>query len=299
MRRIGAVLLLSLLSFNNYAQSSDDTAESQQAQRVDQAVDELDQPLYSPFVERYVLDELRQLRTDMERKDRELAEQIVTRELATVDRALNYSNTTVTYFFYLIAAVSSALVLIGWNSIREIKEKVHSAASEQVAELVEKYEKRLRKVESQLMAETEQIESNRDQINLTQEVHSLWLRATQEASTAGKIGIYDQIIALRPADVEAFTFKADAVLEQGEAQWAINLCHQALARDEHNGHAFYQLACAHTSLGQLDEAARYFVKAVEQAESYREELERDEALADLRGHALLKDLLEANIVESV
>ena len=135
------------------------------------------------------------------------------------------------------------------------------------------------------------IESNRDEISLTQEVHSLWLRATQESSVSGKIAIYDQIIALRPGDVEALTYKADAVLEQGEAQWAINLCQQALVRDESNAHAFYQLACAHASVHQLEEGARFFVRAVEQSDVYREELARDEALAALRDYPPLKEML--------
>jgi tetratricopeptide (TPR) repeat protein len=300
MRRIGAILLLIVISpLTLAASASDNKSQAPTQQQVDGAIDQLDEPLYSPFIERYMLDEVRQLRIDMERKHRELAEQIVDRELSAADKALSYSNTTVTYFFYLIAAVSSALVLIGWNSLREVKEKVQNIAHEQVAELIEKYEDRLRKVESQLQQETELIEVNRTQISLTQEVHSLWLKASQESSIAGKIAIYDQIIALRPADVEAFTFKADAVLEQGEAQWAINLCHQALAREESNAHAFYQLACAHSSLGQIDEGARYFAKAVEQSEAYREELDRDEALAGLKDSKLLQELLDAAIVEQI
>lgn len=297
MCRLG--ILLFFLTFSVVSQSApDQSGQAPSAEQLENSVEALNEPLYSPFIERYMLDELRQLRVDMERKDRELAEQLVQKELSLSDRAMSYSNTTVTYFFYLIAAVSSALVLIGWNSLREVKEKVHSAASEQVAELVEKYEDRLRKVETQLKNETELIERNRDEISLTQEVHSLWLKASQESSSAGKISIYDQIIALRPGDVEAFTFKADAVLEQGEAQWAINLCHQALAREDNNAHAFYQLACAHASLQHLDEAARYFAKAVAQSESYREELYRDEALAALRGHGPLQEMLSPDLEEA-
>ncbi|WP_339675459.1 hypothetical protein [uncultured Zhongshania sp.] len=261
---------------------------------VDASIDNLSEPLYSPFIERYMLDEIRSLRIDMERSHREMAAEVVDRELGAADKAVSYATNTVTYFFYLIAAVSSALVLIGWNSIRDIKDKVHKVANEQVAELVEEYEKRLRTIEKQLKQETAHIESNREEITLTQEIHSLWLRASQESSPAGKIAIYDHILALRKDDIEAITYKADAALDQNEPQWAINLCHQALVLDDANAHAFYQLACAHTCQGNLDDAARYFTHAVAQAESYREELHRDPALSELREHPLLIELLAPN-----
>ena len=277
--------LLPLMAFADSEQEVSDT-------QVDQHIDQLQEPLYSPFIERYILDEVRSLRVDMERKHRELTQEVVDRELGAADKAVSYATNTVTYFFYLIAGVSSALVLIGWNSLRDIRDKVHSVANEQVADIVEEYEKRLRVIERQLKQETEHIESNREEINRTQEIHSLWLRASQEASPAGKIGIYDQILAIRPSDIEAITYKADAALDQGEPQWAVNLCNQALSLDETNGHAFYQLACAHSAMGNLDDAARYFAKAVAQAEAYREELERDPALESLREHPLVHELLE-------
>lgn len=284
--------LLPLLAFAAPEQEVSD-------EQIDQHIDQLQEPLYSPFIERYILDEVRSLRMDMERKHRELTQEVVDRELGAADKAVSYATNTVTYFFYLIAGVSSALVLIGWNSLRDIRDKVHSVANEQVAEIVEEYEKRLRAIEKQLKQETEHIESNREEISRTQEIHSLWLRASQEASPAGKIGIYDQILAIRPSDIEAITYKADAALDQGEPQWAVNLCHQALSLDETNGHAFYQLACAHSAMGNLDDAARYFAKAVAQAEAYREELERDPTLESLRDHPLVHELLDSTANDNI
>ena len=292
MRRLTVLLCLWLPLWVMAAPtSSSDDGDAELSSHIDQ----LEEPLYSPFIERYLLDEVRSLRIDMERKHRELAAEVVDRELGAADKAVSYATDTVTYFFYLIAGVSSALVLIGWNSLRHIKEKVHSVANDQVAELVGEYEKRLRVIEKQLKQETAHIELNREEINRTQEIHSLWLRASQESTPGGKIAIYDQILAIRPNDIEATTYKADAALDQGEPQWAVNLCHQALANDETNGHAFYQLACAHSAMGNLDEAARYFARAVAQTEVYREELERDSALEQLREHPLVYELLDAQL----
>jgi len=236
----------------------------------------------SPFVELYVLDELKQLRTDMASQKNDLIKQIVDREINSIDRGVTYATDTISYFFYLIAAVSSILVLIGWTSIRDIKERVHSFADDEISKLVEEYEQRLHSIEKQLNLKTQDIEENREEIALTQEIHALWLRAGQDISPQNKISIYDQILKLHQDDTEALTYKADAVLELEEPQWAINLCLQALAIDSENSHAFYQLACAYTAMNQFDEAVLYLAEALNRSDSYKDELLTDPALTALK-----------------
>jgi tetratricopeptide (TPR) repeat protein len=77
---------------------------------------------------------------------------------------------------------------------------------------------------------------------------------------------------LHQDDTEALTYKADAVLELEEPQWAINLCHQALAIDSENSHAFYQLVCAFTAMNQFDEAVHYLAEALNRSDSYKDGL---------------------------
>lgn len=287
MSRILIIFLFSLLPLQLFA------AEAEQ-QAAEAQVEKLEEPLYTPFIERYVLDELKTLRTDMAAQRSELIQMMVDRELSAVDKAISYATDTVTYFFYLIAAASSILVLIGWSSIREIKERVHALADQEINNLVSEYEKRLRAIEQQLSRETELIEENRESIERTQEVQSLWLRAGQETSAANKIAVYDQIMSIRPYDVEALTYKADAVLELGEPQWATNLCHLALEKDPDNGHAFYQLACAYTAMDQFDDAVHYLLEAITRSETYREQCQSDSALAPLQTYPPLEKMLNPN-----
>ncbi|MGB3609125.1 MAG: CDC27 family protein [Cellvibrio sp.] len=260
-------------------------------------VEELQEPLYSPFVERYVLDELRQLRMDMATQRVEILQQIVDRHVESVDKGVNYATNTITYFFYLIAGVSSLLVLVGWTSIRDIKERMGTVADEEVRKLVEIYEARLQGIEKQLTQKTQHIELNREEIERTQEIHSLWLRAGQENVPANKIAIYDHILSIKPGDCEALTYKADAVLELGEPQWAVNLCQQALAIDSDNAHAFYQLACAHTALNHYDEAIHYLQQTLARVESYRDQIVQDPALKPLADLPGFKELLGQRSLE--
>ncbi len=245
----------------------------------------------SPFVELYVLEELKQLRTNMAAQKNELIQQIVDREINSIDHGVQYATDTITYFFYLIAAASSVMVIVGWHSIRDIKERVHSMADQEITKLIEVYEERLHSIESQLNQKTELIEENREEIALTQEVHSLWLRAGQDVSPQNKINIYDQILKLHPESTEALTYKADAVLELQEPLWAVNLCHQALVIDPNNAHAFYQLACACTAMDQFEEAVNYLGEALQRSESYRDELDSDPALEPLKDYTPFTRLL--------
>ena len=259
--------------------------------------DEHESPLFgeriaeSPFVALYVLEDLKALRKDLAQQKNELIQQIVDREKNSIDRGVDYATNTISYFFYLIAAVSSLLVLVGWTSIRDIKERVQTSADEKISALVAAYEERLHNIEQRLNEETEQIDANREEIELTQEIHSLWLRAAQETNAHQKISIYDNILSLHPRDTEALTYKADSVLELDEPQWAINLCHQALSIDSGNAHAFYQLGCANTALGNFDEAVKYLSEALQRVESYRDVLESDLALKPLKEFKPFNDLI--------
>lgn len=277
-----SLLLLFLLGSFPGALAQESSESSASEARLQNEVEQLNEPLYNPFVERYVLDELKQLRIEQAQTKNEILQQIFDREHQSVDRAVSYATDTVTYFFYLIAAATSVLVLVGWTSIRDIKERVHMAADEEVSKLVSEYERRLAFIEEQLQQKTLHIEENREEIELTQEIQALWLRAQQEQSPASKIYVYDQILSLRKDDVEALTYKADAVLELRQPQWAVNLCTQALAIDPDNGHSKYQLACAYALLGQTDKAILYLKEAINQRSAYAAEAAADPALESLR-----------------
>ncbi|MFI2811409.1 MULTISPECIES: TPR end-of-group domain-containing protein [Microbulbifer] len=285
MRGLSAWLMLAAALLLPLAASAQQEAQTRQEEEKQQAAEEhvnkLQEPLYTPFVERYVLDELKQLRKEMAEQRVAITQEVVDRQINAADKAITYATDTVTYFFYLIAGVSSMLVIVGWTSIRDIKEKVHSLATDEVNKLVTQYEERLRSIEEQLSEKTRHIEHNRDEIELTQEIQSLWLRAGREHTPAGKIAVYDQILGLRRDDGEALTYKADAVLELGEPQWAINLCLQALEIDPENGNAYYQLACAHASQEQWEEAVANLARALDISSAYRDEAMDDPALDGL------------------
>jgi tetratricopeptide (TPR) repeat protein len=284
MRTLIFFTILSLLPQISYAVQSHD--------KQTQDVEALTEPMYNPFIERYVLDELKQLRVDMNDLHVDVTKEVVNRELTATTRAVGYATDTVTYFFYLIAGISSMLLLVGWNSIREIQDKVLNLADNKVNKVISQYEKRLEKLEEELNRKTKGINSAQKRISEHQDINSLWLKAAQEQILSNRLNIYDQIIELDPKNAEALTYKADVALEMDEPQWAINLCNQALLLEPENKHAFYQLAGAYALLNQPTEALFNLEKALSDVEGMAEEVMKDPVFSSLLDNPKFQLLLQ-------
>jgi len=121
MRSLTGLLVALLVVLPGWVSAQENDESGTRQERVAQQIDQLKDPMYSPFIERYMLDELKQLRVDLSNQRAELIQQVVDREIESIDKGVTYATNTITYFFYLIAAVSSILVLLGWNSLRDIK----------------------------------------------------------------------------------------------------------------------------------------------------------------------------------
>ena len=219
-------------------------------------------PVISQFRENWILGELRSLRQDMMEYRNDMNRIVTDRELEVADKAMGYATNTVTYFFYLIAGAASILALVGWSTIRDLKDNIRVYAEKEMSRLTVEYESRLADLEQELRRKSRTITENQEEIERTNEIHSLWLKATKETSYKEKIELYDRILELRPDDPEALAWKADAALELGEQRWALSLCDRVLEVDEDNAHALYQRACAWAGLGETENALRDLRQAV-------------------------------------
>ncbi len=238
----------------------------------------------TPFMERYMLDELKALRSEMARFQIHVTDEVVQKELAVADKAMSYANVTVTYFFYLLAGAASVLAIVGWQSLRELKKTAREYAETEMKKITSTYEHKLKQIERELQRKTKVIAENYREIERFQEIHGLWLRASQEQSPQAKIDIYDQILDIKPGDLDALTHKADAALMMNERQWALSLCNRVLQVDQQNAHALYQRACAHAGVGNEDQALSDLELAVQSNVHLRSVAADDEEFDPLRQH---------------
>lgn len=251
-----------------------------------------------PLMERYILDELKSLRQDQQDLEKRLVVQITDRELSVADKSLNYANVTVTYFFYIIAGVASLIAFVGWQSLREFKNNTKEMADKRLDAIASEYEKKFSALERDLKRKTRIISENNKEIERINEIHNLWLRAQSMPTAEQRIDVYDEILTIRPGDLEALTYKADAAMEIREYHWALSLCNRVLELDNTNGPALYQRACAYSRLGVEEQAIDDLELAIEASPSIRELINTEPDLEGLHGNPKFDALLEqAHLLE--
>ncbi|MGR5348282.1 tetratricopeptide repeat protein [Vibrio mediterranei] len=247
-----------------------------------------------PLMERYILDELKALRQEQQDLEKRMIVQITDRELAVADKSLNYANVTVTYFFYIIAGVASLIAFVGWQSLREFKHNTKEMADKRLDAIANEYEKKFSALERDLKRKTRIISENNKEIERINEIHSLWLRAQSMPTAEQRIDVYDEILTIRPGDLEALTYKADAAMDIKEYNWALSLCNRVLELDNTNGPALYQRACAYSRLGVEDQAIEDLELAIEASPSIRELINSEADLEGLHGNPRFEALLTSH-----
>lgn len=283
VRNILATLLI-LLSGSNV------DVHAQEKSDVD--VEQLKKPLYRPFIERYILDELKQLRQDQLVLRVDVADKVANARLDASDRVIRYTADTTNIIFYIITAAASVLVFLGWKSLRDIKDNIESITSEKLSKLTKKYEDRLNELENKLRIRSNQIIATQEEVSNSNLVHSLWMRAGLEKSDQEKINIYDSILEINPDDTEALTYKADVLLDLGETKWALSLSNQAIEHDSSYALAYWQRACAKAMLDQESDALTDIKLAIDLSESLKEEIASEVYFDKLKSNTEFQTLIE-------
>jgi tetratricopeptide (TPR) repeat protein len=253
--------------------------------------DAIEQPLYKPFIERYILDEIKSLRQENQSLKAHVIEQISEAKLESSDRAINYTTSTINNIFYIITAAASMLVLLGWHSLSDIKKSLKSDMAKKIQTLTTDYENRLQQIEVKMTERSKIIIETQQDITNSDSIHSLWMRVGLEKSEVDKISIYDEILSIKPDDIEAMTYKADALLEIGEVRWALNLSISAIEYDPEYSLAYWQRACAYAKLDKQTEALKDIKKAIELSDTLQDELLNEKHFNNLHDNKSFKLLI--------
>lgn len=251
----------------------------------------LKQLLERPLVERYILDELKDLRIENMKLRVEVEKRIVKNELQQTDRAARYMTDTIGNIFYLIAGATSILIFAGWNSLRDIRKKTETIVEERVNKITEKYNLQMQKIQEEMTVQSEKIIDNQNNIYNNQYIHSLWMRSNLETNPQSKIDIFDEIIGINPNDAEVYAYKADAVLDMDEYEWALNLSNKAIEIDSEYGYAYWQRSCANAVLDNKSEAIADLITAIEQSPNLKDEIKSEELFENLKDMNEFKELL--------
>ncbi|HUH41946.1 MAG TPA: hypothetical protein VLZ29_02410 [Sulfurimonas sp.] len=250
-------------------------AEQKDAQGVKQLLDK-------PLVERYVLDELKDLRIENMKLRNEVERRISKTEVEQTDRAARYMTDTIANVFYLIAAATSILIFAGWNSLRDIRSKTETIVEERLNTITQKYNTQMQSLQDAMTLQSKKILDNQNKIYNTQYIHSLWMRSNLETNTQSRIDIYDEILKINPNDAEVYAYKADAVLDMDEYEWALNLSNKAIEIDPEYGYAYWQRSCANAVLGNDSEAIKDLEIAIQKSPNLKNEINDEELFKNLK-----------------
>lgn len=235
----------------------------------------IEKPLFKPLIERYILDELRNIRIDQQALRTELEHRVSRAEVEQTDRAARYITDTVGNIFYIIAGATSFLIFAGWNSLRDIRKKTEDIVERRVEQITKKYNEELELLQARLGEQSKNILDNQNKIYNTQLNHSLWMRSNLETNLQSKIEVYDEILKLNADDAEAYAYKADAVLDLDEYEWALNLSDKAINIDPDYGYAYWQRACAHAKLGNFNDAITDLKTALHKNPNLRDDIVKE------------------------
>ncbi|MCP4969894.1 MAG: tetratricopeptide repeat protein [Arcobacter sp.] len=247
--------------------------------------------LDKPLVERYILDELKDLRMENMKLRNELQKRITKLEIEQTDRAARYMTDTIGNVFYLIAAATSILIFAGWNSLRDIRHKTENIIEERVNNIIKKYNKQMESIKDEMTLQSKNILDNQNKIYNTQYIHSLWLRSNLETNPQSKIDIYDEILKINDNDAEVYAYKADALIDLDEYEWALSLSNKAIEIDSEYGYAYWQRSCANAATGNSKEALSDLIIAIEKSPNLKDEIENELLFESLKENEEFKDLL--------
>lgn len=250
-----------------------------------------DELLNRPLVERYILDELKDLRIENLKLRTEVEKRISQNQVEQTDRAARYMTDTIVNVFYLIAAASSILIFAGWNSLRDIRSKTESIVESRIDKITQKYNTELETLQDTLTLQSKKILDNQNRIYNTQFIHSLWMRSNLETNPQSRIEIYDEILKLNSNDAEVYAYKADAVLDLDDYEWALNLSNKALEIDPEYGYAYWQRSCANAVLGNKKEALSDLQIAIQKSPNLKDEIESEELFENIKDTQEFKEML--------
>lgn len=262
------LLLFCILVFFGFARDTQD--------------EKIEKKLYEPLIERYILDELKEIRIDHHRLRSDVEQRISRAEVSQTDRSARYITDTVGNIFYIIAAATSVLIFAGWNSLRDIRKKTEEIVESRVQKITKKYNEKLDSLQDTLTEQSKRILDNQNKIYNTQFIHSLWMRSNLETNPQSRIDIYDEILKLNSNDAEVYAYKADAVLDLDEYEWALSLSNKAIDIDDNYGYAFWQRSCANAKLGNLSDAINDLELALQKSPNLKDEVEHEESFCDIK-----------------
>ena len=245
--------------------------------------DELD------LTKRYILEEVKNLRIEVESLRREMQIEMNKKQIETIDKALSYSANTVNYFCILITLTIMGVWIFGWKSIKDVKNRWSNSFEKEVEKSLFEWQSKLQELEKEQMRQSEEILLNQENIKKKQESGYLWSQYNREESLRDKFKLLEEISELEIAEEELSIQKEKSNLYVGLEMWekALQTSINSLELFENETTLMLNQSIAHLMLEEKEEALKVINEILSLDPGLKDDILENELLSSIK-----KEILE-------
>lgn len=228
------------------------------------------------WTDRFILTELKELRTLLEWIKREIYTEIHNRELETIDKALSYSANTVNFFFIFITIIVMWFWVVGWRTIWDIKKSTKESMARETRKIIVNFENQIAELEKE------------------QKINIFWRQFNVADSDQEKMNILDKIHTLKPDSQYVTIERGNIYLSMWLFEKVLEVTESIISSDRtmHHPHAFYNRVCAYNWLWNIDKVISEITYLLQLAPEYKDIILESEYLKSVLSNKYIKELLK-------
>lgn len=233
------------------------------------------------WTQRFILTELKELRIQLEATRRELNQELNERELASVDRALSYNANTVNFFWIIITIAVTWFGLVGWRTMKDVKENFSEKFEKQVQKRVKEEQKKLenfmKEFQHEQMKQSEDILKNQEYIQQKQEAGYLWSQYNREENPSSRLDLLEKItwVGLEEDEILVYIERSGIYVELALWDKVIEATEKWLEISADNTTLLYNKASALVMWEQSEEAVKVLSNVIWVNPGMKEEILED------------------------
>ncbi len=228
------------------------------------------------WTDRFILTELKELRTWLEWIKREIYTEIQNRELETIDKALSYSANTVNFFFVFITIIVMWFWVVGWRTIWDIKKSTKESMARETRKIIVNFENQITELEKE------------------QKINIFWRQFNIADSDQEKMNILDKIQQLKPDSQYVSIERGNTYLSMWLFEKVLDVTETIISTDStmHHSHAFYNRVCAYNWLWDIEKVISEITYLLQLAPEYKDIIIDSEYLESVLNNDNIKELLK-------
>lgn len=228
------------------------------------------------LTDRYLLDDMKQLRTSVETLKREIFMEIQDKEIRAIDKALSYSSSAVSFFSILITLLVTSIWIVGWKTVKDIKETTRESIDKETKKIIENFKEKIEELEKE------------------QKINILWRQYNASEVDKEKLEILDKVYALKPESQFALLERSTIYLSMLQFDKVVEITSIIVnsGRKKHMWQALLTRASAYASIDKIDNCINDLISLIQISSDYKENILENKYFEEVIKNPRLKNFLK-------